>query len=410
MKQYVIIGNSIAAVGAIESIRRVDTEGPITVISEEPHAVYGRPLISYWLWGKTDRERMNYRPADFYEKNGVELLLGKTATDIDPKAQQVTLKSGETLAYDELLVATGSRPFVPPMEGLDKVAQAFSFMTLDDAAALGEAITPDSRVLIVGAGLIGLKCAEGIHERVKEITVVDMADRILPSVLDEDSSKRVQAYLEEKGLRFILSDSAAAFEKNRVTLKSGKTLDFDVLVLAVGVRPNTELVAQAGGEVARGIVIDTSGRTSLPHVYAAGDCCESYDITTGQNRILALLPNAYQQGEAAGAAMAGQEKPFEAAMPINAVGFMGLHIVTAGSYNGEKSVVEDGDDYRCFFVENGVLNGVILIGDIRRAGIYTSLIRERTPLDTVDFEAMKRYPQLMAFPLTERKAALASRH
>ena len=185
MKQYVIIGNSIAAVGAIESIRRVDTEGAITVVSQEPHAVYGRPLISYWLWGKTDRERMNYRPADFYEKNGVTLLLGKTAAAIDPKAQTVSLESGEVLPYDELLVATGSRPFVPPMQGLDTVDKVFSFMTLDDAAALGEAITSESRVLIVGAGLIGLKCAEGIHERVKEITVVDMADRILPSVLDE---------------------------------------------------------------------------------------------------------------------------------------------------------------------------------------------------------------------------------
>lgn len=410
MKQYVIIGNSIAAVGAIESIRRVDTEGAITVVSQEPHAVYGRPLISYWLWGKTDRERMNYRPADFYEKNGVTLLLGKTAAAIDPKAQTVSLESGEVLPYDELLVATGSRPFVPPMQGLDTGDKVFSFMTLDDAAALGEAITSESRVLIVGAGLIGLKCAEGIHERVKEITVVDMADRILPSVLDEASSKRVQTYLEQKGLRFMLSDSAATFDKHQVTLKSGKTIDFDILVLAVGVRPNTELVAQAGGEVARGIVADTSGRTSLPHVYAAGDCCESYDITAGQRRVLALLPNAYRQGEAAGYAMAGEEKPFDTAMPLNAVGFMGLHIVTAGSYNGEKSVIENEEDYRCFFVQDGVLNGMILIGDVRRAGIYTSLIRNRTPLDTVDFEAMKRHPQLMAFPLAQRKAALASRH
>lgn len=410
MKQYVIIGNSIAAVGAIEGIRQVDTDGTITVISQEPYAVYGRPLISYWLWGKTDRERMNYRPTDFYEKNGVELLLGKTASAIDPQAQTVVLESGETLSYDELLVATGSRPFVPPMDGLDKVEQAFSFMTMDDAVALSEAIAPDSRVLIVGAGLIGLKCAEGIHERVKEITVVDMADRILPSVLDEEASQRVQGHLEEKGLRFMLSDSVATFEKNCAVLKSGQSVDFDVLVLAVGVRPNIELVAQAGGEVARGIVIDATGHTSLPHVYAAGDCCESYDITTGQNRVLALLPNAYRQGESAGMAMAGEEKPFDTAMPLNAVGFMGLHIVTAGSYNGEKSVIEEDGNYRCFFVKDGILNGMILIGDVRRAGIYTALIRQHTPLDTVDFEAMKRYPQLMAFPLEERRAALARSH
>ena len=182
--RYVIIGNSAAAVGCIEGIRQLDKGGSVTVISSEPYHTYSRPLISYLLWGKTTEEGMKYRPDGFYEQNGCRALLGRAAVGIDPKKKQVTLDGGETLPYDKLLVAAGSRPFVPPMEGLDGVKNSFTFMSLDDARALGEALRPDSRVLVVGAGLIGLKCVEGIRDRVGEVTVADLAGRILPSVLE----------------------------------------------------------------------------------------------------------------------------------------------------------------------------------------------------------------------------------
>ncbi|MEL7604216.1 MAG: FAD-dependent oxidoreductase, partial [Bacillota bacterium] len=131
--QYVIIGNSIAAVGCIDGIRRADPDGAITVVGREPYHVYSRPLISYLLLGKTDLDRMAYRPWDYYERNGCTLLKGKSAVNIDPKAHSVTLDDGTKLPYDKLLVATGSRPFVPPIKGLDTVGEYHTFMTLDDA-------------------------------------------------------------------------------------------------------------------------------------------------------------------------------------------------------------------------------------------------------------------------------------
>ena len=162
--KYVIIGNSAAAVGCVEGIRQIDKESPITLIASEPHHTYSRPLISYLLYGHTDEQRMKYRPDSFYADNGVETMLGETVTAIDPKGKTVTLESGKVVSYDKLMVATGSRPFVPPIEGLDKVEKKFSFMTLDDAHALDAALNKDSRVLIMGAGLIGLKCAEGLSD------------------------------------------------------------------------------------------------------------------------------------------------------------------------------------------------------------------------------------------------------
>lgn len=335
--EYVIIGNSTAAVGCIEGIRSVDPEGAITVVASEPYHTYSRPLISYLLEGKTDGERMKYRPDSYYNEMGVKAKLGIKAVKLMPEEHKVVLEDGEELPYGKLLVATGSTPFIPSFEGLDTVEKKFTFLSLDDAKALEAALTPESRVLILGAGLIGLKCAEGIARRVKSIEVADLASQVLPSILDEAGAKRVQAYLEEQGLTFHLGDTAVKFQGNTAHLKSGGTVDFDVLVLAVGVRPNGSLVREAGGKVDRGILTDDTGLTSLPDVYAAGDCCESYDITSGERRVLALLPNAYLQGECAGKNMAGESFHFTNAVPMNAIGFFWPAPDYCGQLPGRKA-------------------------------------------------------------------------
>lgn len=407
-KNYVIVGNSAAAIGCVEGIRQVDTKGSILIVSDEPHHTYSRPLISYLLWGKTDRQRMKYRPDSFYEDNKVDTLFGVKATALHPEEHTLELDNGETVTYGKLLLATGSRPFIPPMEGLDQVEKKFTFMTLNDALALEEAITPDSKVLIVGAGLIGLKCAEGIFEKVASLTVVDLANRILPSILDAEGSKLVQEYIEKKGVKFYLSDSVAKFEEGVARLNSGAEVEYDVVVIAVGVRPNVELAQQAGIDVNRGILTDVHCATSAADVYAAGDCTVSHNIASDQDQILALLPNAYMQGETAGVEMARGEANYDKAIPMNAMGMLGLHMITAGVYDGEVYKEQNCEGYKKLFVKDGKLKGYILIGDvIKRAGIYTSLIREQTPLDEIDFDLIKHSPQLMAFAKKERKVKLA---
>lgn len=405
--KYVIIGNSAAAVGCIEGIRQEDRTGPITVVTDEPYHTYSRPLISYLLLGKTDEERMKYRPDGFYEENGVTLLAGKRAEKIDPESKTILLDDGQALSYDKLLVAAGSRPFVPPIKGLDGVENAFTFMTLDSAKALEKALGPDKRVLILGAGLIGLKCAEGIAGRVGSLTVADLADHILPSILDSEAAAMVQRHIEDHGVSFLLGDGVDSFEGNTAVLKSGKKVPFDLLVICVGVRPNTSLVSEAGGEVARGIRVDPGCATTIPDVYAAGDCTESFDVSSGQERILALLPNAYMQGRCAGTNMAGGEAVYDHAIPMNAIGFFGYHVLTAGTYTGEIYRSAEGCSLKKLFYENDRLKGYILLGDVARAGIYTSLIRKETPLSSIDFALICEKPQLMAFTREERKEMLA---
>lgn len=400
MKKYVIIGNSTAAIGCVEGIRSVDTQGSITLIASEPHHTYSRPLISYLLYGKTTEELMKYRPDDFYETNRVETKLGVTVTSLDPAHQTVTTDEGETIKYDELLVATGSRPFVPPFNGLDKIQKKFSFMTLDDAHSLESQLNPEAKVLVVGAGLIGLKCVEGILDRVASVTVTDLADRILPSILDMDASQRVQSFLEDKGVKFLLNNSVAEFGANSCKMKNGETVDYDIVVLAVGVRPNISLVQEAGGETTKGIVIDDHCKTTLENVYAAGDCTVGF----------AILPNAYMEGHTAGVNMAGGNETFDHPFPMNAIGFFGLHIITAGFYQGECYEAITKSNYKKLFYQDNRLSGFILIGDVANAGIYTSLLRNETPLDTIDFELIKEKPQLMAFTRADRAKKLAQPH
>lgn len=396
MKQYVIIGGGVAAVGCIEGIKSVDKDAKIVLVTNENRPVYCRPLISYYLQGKTDFERMKYRDDEFYCENNCELVYDE-AVKIDNKNKTVVLQSGKSISYDALCVATGSSPFVPPFAGLDTVENKFTFMTEDDTIALEKAITNESKVLIVGAGLIGLKCAEGLCERVASITVCDLASRVLSSILDDATASLMQEKLEQHGIKFMLSDSAERFDGNTAFMKSGKAVEFDVLVLAVGVRPNISLVSDIGGNTDRGIVIDNSMKTSLDDIYSAGDCTQGYDASIGENRILAILPNAFMQGNCAGVNMAGGAETFDKAIPMNAIGFFGLHALTAGNYSGEMYEEKTKNGIKRLFIKDGLLVGFMMIGDTDRAGIYTSIIRERTPLDTLDVENLIKSPSLAAF-------------
>ncbi|MCL2002631.1 MAG: FAD-dependent oxidoreductase [Oscillospiraceae bacterium] len=404
MKKYVIIGNSAAGIGAAEGIRQTDKRGEITLITDEPHHTYSRPLISYLLLGKVTEEKMRYRDDGFYTGLNIRLIHA-AVTGIDAEGKAAVLSDGRRVPYDKLLAATGSSAFVPPFEGLDTVENKTTFISLDDARRLDGMLGADKRVLIVGAGLIGLKCAEGILGRVAGITVLDLAPKILSSILDDGGSALMRAHLESKGLAFRLGESVKRFAGGTALLESGDAIDFDVLVLAVGVRPNTALL-NGVAEIDRGIVINGKSETSAPDIYAAGDCAQAFDVSSGQSRVMALLPNAYMQGECAGINMAGGDRAFGKAIPMNAIGFFGLHVITAGNYSGEAYAGDADGGYKRLFYSDNRLNGYILIGSVEKAGIYTNLIRERTPLDSIDFGLVCEKPGLMAFAREERRARL----
>lgn len=382
--RYVIIGNSIASAGCIEGIRRVDSDGEILVISNEPYHIYSRPLISYWLSRKV--EDVSYRPKDYYEKYRVTPILGKSVVQVDFESKEVILENGERIAYDKLLIATGGKPFIPNILGLDK-KNIFTFIKFDDVKELDKALFDGARVTVVGAGLSGLKAVEALVKRNCRVTVVELAGRILGSILDEEGAKMVQEIFEEKGVRFFLEDSVSEISGNEkveeILLKSGELLPTDILIFAIGVIPNVDIFRGTKLKINRGILVNERMETNIPDVYSAGDVVEALDLLTNESRVIPILPNAYIQGEIAGSNMAGREITYSGSFPMNSIGFFDIHIMSAGMVNppSDIEVIKRIDIekriYRKFYIKNGQILGFMFINSIDRTGMIIDLMKNR---------------------------------
>jgi len=412
--KYIIIGNSAGAIGGVQGIRKIDQASEILIITSEPWETYSRPLISYWLQGKVKREKMHYRDPSFYKENNCQIRYNTSVEKINPQDQTIALADGEIIGYEKLLVATGSIPFVPPIKGLPENLKeshaVFTFTTLADAIGVKKVLTKDARVVILGAGLIGLKAAEALVNQCQSVTVVDLANRVLPSVLEDKSSDIVKKHLESQAVDFRLETSIIEIRDKEVLLSNEKTLPYNILILAVGTKPQCALVQEAKGDIGRGIVTNHRQETSLKNIYAAGDCTQSLDISSETQKNLAILPNAFLQGEVAGMNMAGEDTVYDQAFPLNSVGFMGLYILSAGTYDGVAYETQTPEQYKKIFIKDNVLKGYIIIGDCMRGGIYTDLIREQTDLSTIDLKMLITSPQIMAFNQSSRKEKLAQSH
>lgn len=390
---YVIVGNSVAAVAAIRAIRALDQRGNITVISREKHKAYGRPLISYLLGGLIKEKRMAYIPENFYDEHGVNLLLNTVVSGVDRGGKYVLLSGGDRISYDRLLLATGGDPFIPPIEGLVDRDRIFTFTTWDDAAKLKIVSEDINRAVVIGGGLIGLKAAEGLNLLKKSVTVIELADRVLSSAFDRPAGKIVARKMKANGIDVINGESVIRIEGegadiSGVTLKSGDFIACDTVIVAIGVRPSVDFLKGSGIEVNRGIVVDTTMRTSVEGVYAAGDVAEAADFFSGQKNPMPIWPDAYIQGDIAGTAMAGGNKEYAGGLPMNSIEFFKVSTISMGVTNPkdptEYETLSYQDiqnyQYRKIVLKDNRLVGAVLVGAVDRAGIFAGLIRERIDL------------------------------
>jgi NAD(P)H-nitrite reductase large subunit len=392
---YVIIGNSVAAVGAIRGIRTIDPQGNISVISRERHIAYGRPLISYLLGGLVTEKRMAYLPEDFYEKNRVNLLLNSEVVGVNSDKKQVKLSGGDTLPFDRLLIATGGDPFVPPIEGLAGKEKIFTFTTWDDADKLKGISHDIGRVVVIGGGLIGLKAAEGLHLLGKQITIVELADRILSNAFDRPAGRIVAKKMKANGIDVITEDTVVRIEGegpviNGVTLKSGDSIPCDTVIVAIGVRPAAGFLKGSKVEVNRGIVVDDRMETNVPGVFAAGDVAEAKDFFSGQKNPMPIWPDAYIQGDIAGVVMAGGEKSYSGGVAMNSLELFKVPTISMGISNPvdpkefEIFTYQDleNSQYRKIVIKGNLLVGAVLVGNVERAGIFAGLIREKMDISS----------------------------
>ena len=387
--RYVIVGASAAGMQAAIELRGLDPSSLITVISAEPHYPYSRCLISRYVEGKLRPEELCFKTSHAFEDHRISARLGQRVESVDRQGSQVVLQTGETVPYDRLLLATGARPFVPPIPGID-LGGVHSFHSLADAEKIVEEAENADQIVVLGAGFAGLEAAYALARRGKSVTVVERMGQILPNQLDAVGSEIIQRDLEGTGVHILLNISVASItgdgRARSVTLTDNSSLPADMVIVSVGTRPNVDLAQAAGLTTGRGITVDAYMRTSDPHIYAAGDVIEIDDVTTGRRMMSATWPNAILQGRYAAANMAGRRRMYTDAVGVqNAVQFHHLPAISYGQTLVGADVDEtyqvmtrrEGDTYRKLVLRDGTVRGMIFVGDIAKAGFYAALIRHR---------------------------------
>jgi NAD(P)H-nitrite reductase large subunit len=388
--KYLIIGSSAGGIGAAEAIREADRKGKLVLISDEAYPAYSRPLIAEHLAEGRPLERMLYRPADFYEKNGISVMLGQKATALDSENHTVKLADGRTITWQKLLLATGGSPIVPAIEGTD-LNGVFTFTMLDDARAIDDFLNRchrEVRAVVIGGGLIGMSATDALAKRKVRVTVVELKDRILNTILDEEASAIEAAALKKAGVDIITDQTVQRIDNSLrgkvggVTLDDGRSIGCEMVMLAIGVRPRLELVNGTGIKTNRGIVVDRHMAMSEPDIYACGDVAEAYDFVYGENRLTPVWPNAYIGGRVAGLNMAGATAEYGGGTAVNALKYFGVNIVSAGmvtppddSY--EVTASKKGDIYRKVVLRDGLIIGMVFAGNIETSGIIYNLMKER---------------------------------
>ncbi len=418
--EYIIVGNSAAAVGAIESIRKVDQKSNLTVVSNEPEHVYSRPLIAHYLAGDVKEDRMPYRPEDFYKKHRVNLMPERTVTEVDPLAEQICLEDGSRLKYDHLLLTTGSRVNAPPIAGCEDYDGGGIFQTYEDARQIIARLRKGNRAVVIGAGLIGLRAAYGLQEAGANVTLIELLPRIASRVLDQKSSEMVRRSLEAGGINVLTSCAVQEITGNSsegvtgITLKSGEKIDCDLVIIATGVAPNTTLAENTLIEVNMGIVVNPYFQTSLSNIFAAGDVAETHDIPRQSGMVNANWPNAYEQGRYAGLCMAGEMKRYPGSVGMNAVSFFNMPVISMGLFDPESEEIEGAEIkeriseknniYQKLVFKDNRLKGAILIGDISYAGAINDLIREQNLVGIIKDSVLEEKYQLYDYLRKKREA------
>jgi NAD(P)H-nitrite reductase large subunit len=394
--KYLIIGNSAGAVGAAEAIRGVDKAGTITIISDEPYPAYSRPLISDYLADELSLDKMLFRPPDFYETNNIRALLGEKAVRLNFDRHFVELADGRILTWEKLLLATGGSPIVPRMEGVSRQG-VFTFTTLDDAKAIDKFLNQypaiKVRAVVVGGGLIGISVTEALVKRGVEVTIVEMKERILNTILDKEASALEENAMRRAGVNIITGHTVSKIggylpvRVAGVNLDDNRSIPCEMVVIAIGVQPRIELVADSGIDVNHGIVVDRNMATSRPDVYACGDVAEAYDFIYGENRLNAIWPNAYMGGRIAGLNMAGIPVEYQGGAAVNSIKYFGVSIVSAGMVfppDDSYEIVGRKQDDVCkkVILKDGLIVGLVFTGDIERSGIVYNLMKDRVNVDS----------------------------
>jgi nitrite reductase (NADH) large subunit len=405
--RFVIIGNGVAGVTAARVLS--DAGAEVEVYTGEAHHYYPRPRLQNFLAGEIELEELPLYPPAWYEKRGIVVHLGIDVAGLDPRMKRIALADGHEVAYDRLLLATGSRPFIPPIEGVDRAASSyvrsggvFTLRTIEDALAIKRRADGSKRAVVVGGGLLGLEAARALKVLGLEVIVLETEPHLLPHQLDAEGGALLKGLIGAMGIEVVLEASSQAILGDGtspltlrqgsgqalggiegglatgVLLQDGRVIEGDLILISAGVRCNVRLAQEAGLEVNRGVVVDEHLRTSAEDIYAAGDVAEF------QGRVYGIIPAAIEQARAAARNMLGEETTYHGTILSNTLQVMGIDCTSIGVVHPPEGAgyqelrKSEARVYKKLVLKDGRLVGAILLGDKKDAALIGRLIREET--------------------------------
>jgi nitrite reductase (NADH) large subunit len=373
----------MAGVACVEQILKHAPRFDITIFGDETHVNYNRILLSSVLAGERTDDEITLNTLEWYRRNDINLLLGVRIIDVDAKRKTVTGDDGSVTSYDTLLLATGSSPFMPPIDGLG-LQHVFTFRTLDDTRNLLNCAAPGVKAVVIGGGLLGLEAARGLQIKGCHVTVVHLMSTLMERQLDPDGGNYLAGKMEDLGIRVLLGRSTAALvgdaQVEGVALDDGTVIEADLVVVAAGIRPNVDLAYKAGLTVNRGVVVNDWMETSDPDIFAVGECVEHRGVCYG------LVAPLLEQGKILAATVTGNKGPsYTGTIPAAKLKIMGVEVFSAGDWSEQHADPVRYEDralgiYKKLTLRDGKLVGAILVGDTSDSHRYMDWLRTGTDL------------------------------
>jgi nitrite reductase (NADH) large subunit len=375
----VIIGAGPAGITVAETLRQYDKEADITLISSEPFPPYAPPaMIEYYLTGREVHFWKGKKVADLL---GLDYRSGTQVEEVLPAKHAIRLGNGESVDYDRLVIATGSSLYAP-VPGTDRPGVC-NFKSMSAAEELIKRVRKHQvkSALIIGAGFIGVEIGLLLRALGIEVTQIEMADRVMPRMLDTETAQIVVDQMEARGIHVRLNTEAKAVlgeeQAEAVQVEGEQSLAFDLFIAATGVKPNMRCFEGSGIEMDWGVVVDDHLRTTAPDVYAAGDVAETRDRITGERYVHAIFPNAVAQGRVVAQNIFGLDVSYEGADNMNSLKHLGLPVIAAGVMGGEELRMKRAGTLRKLYLQDDRIVGYRLAGDLSSAGIYRTLMNKK---------------------------------
>lgn len=382
--KYVVLGSSAAGISGVKELRKLDKESEIVLISKDED-IYSRCILHHYLCGKRNKEQISFVEKNFEKLYEVNWKKGRNCVGVDPKAQTVQLEDGERVSYDKLLIATGSHTFIPPIPNVKEAKNVIGFRNIDDIEVIKEVSKTAEKIIIMGAGLVGLDCATGLLESGKKAVIVEMAGWPLSKQLDEKAAKAYVDALRAEGIEQYygtgISEAVLNEEGNieKIVLSDGRILPCDYLIVTAGVRSNVEFLSGSGIETGRfGLLYDETGKTNIDNIYGAGDV----------SGLRPIWPVAVKEGMVAASNMAGiRRKMTDFFASKSTMNFFGIPTMSLGKVEPEEGdlveIEEKNGSYKKIVHKNGKIEGAILQNDLAYGGILQQLIAHKIDISKV---------------------------